>query len=159
MTVAPTETDVSALARDVIAEFLVRAEHKGIDLGLDAPDVLSVVTVPTLLHTILSNAVDNAIKYTPAGGEVTLALRESVGHVRLEVIDSGPGIPAAQRVDAFRPFHRLHDNDIEGTGLGLAIASEAATRIGATLGLHDRRDRSGLVFVVDLPDAMTVPSP
>lgn len=158
MTVAPAETDVSALARDVIAEFLVQAEHKGIDLGLDVPDALSVVTVPTLLHTILSNAVDNAIKYTPAGGEVTLALRESAGHVRLEVIDSGPGIPAAQRVDAFRPFHRLHDNDIEGTGLGLAIAREAATRIGATLGLHDRRDRSGLVFVVDLPDAMALTS-
>ncbi len=159
LAVTPAETDVSAVARDVIAEFLAQAEQKDIDLGFDGPEVMSTVTVPTLLRTILSNAVDNAIKYTPNGGEITLALRGSPGQIRLEVIDSGPGIPAAQREDAFKPFHRLHDNDVEGTGLGLAIASEAAARLGTTLSLHDRPDRDGLVFRVELSDATTSANP
>jgi two-component system, OmpR family, sensor kinase len=143
--------DVSALARELLAEFYPLAEKRGIDLGLDAPEKLLATTSGTMLRTILSNAIDNAIKYTPTGREVSLAVRDAPGGVCVDVIDSGSGIPAAERTSVFRPFRRLKGNGVEGTGLGLAIASEAAARLGATLSLHDRGDRQGLVFRLFLP--------
>lgn len=154
---APAESvDICALARELLAEFLPLAEQRGIDLGLDAPERIMTRTSPAMLRAILANALDNAIKYSPRGGDVTLVVRDVDGRVRCEVVDSGPGIPVAQRKDAFKPFHRLHGNDVGGAGLGLAIAHEAAARLGATLALRDRADRSGLVFGVELPRTAAV---
>ena len=144
--------DLGALARELVAEFHPVAQSRGIDLGLEAPDKLGIGSSRPLLRAILGNALDNALKYTPAGGEVTLRIEDRPGGARLEVVDSGPGMPPQRRDEVFKPFARLHHGDVGGAGLGLAIAQEAAARLGSRISLHDRGDgRQGLVLRVDLP--------
>ncbi|WP_051848898.1 sensor histidine kinase KdpD [Thiomonas sp. FB-Cd] len=124
---------------------------------MEAGDVPSVLSSARLLRTILGNAIDNALKYTPAGGEVTLRIVALGDGARCEIIDSGPGVEPSERAEAFKPFHRLAGQEIGGTGLGLAIAREAARRIGAQISLHDRADRrKGLVVRVDLPGVRAI---
>ncbi len=138
--------DVSALARDLIAQCLPAAEAKGIDLGLEEADRISLRAAPESLRSILGNALDNAIKYTPAGGEVTVRLRTDAEMAVVEVVDNGPGIPSAERERVFGAFYRLPGATGTGGGLGLAIARAAAARLGGELELKDRSDRPGLVF-------------
>ena len=150
---APRESvDLVALGRELLAMHFPVAEQRGIDLGMEAGDLPPVISSAGLLRTILGNAIDNALKYTPAGGEVTLRIAALGDGARCEIIDSGPGVEPSERAEAFKPFHRLAGQEIGGTGLGLAIAREAARRIGAHISLHDRADRrKGLVVRVELP--------
>ena len=155
---APRENvDLQALGRELLAMHFPVAEQRGIDLGMEAGDLPSVISSAHLLRTILGNAIDNALKYTPATGEVTLRIAALGDGARCEVIDSGPGVAPSARDQAFKPFHRLAGQEIGGTGLGLAIAREAARRIGAKISLHDRADgRQGLVVRVDLPGGRAI---
>jgi two-component system OmpR family sensor kinase len=138
--------DVASLAREVIAEYLPAARAKGVDLGMDEVESLQVEGAPETLRMIVGNAIDNAIRYTPRGGEVTLRLRRDADDAVIEVIDSGPGIAAAERERVFDPFHRLDGASGEGSGLGLAIARDAAARLGGEVSLHDRGAGAGLVL-------------
>ncbi|MDD5388632.1 MAG: ATP-binding protein [Gallionellaceae bacterium] len=140
-----TETNVSALARELIAENLPYAESKGIDLGLEENAPLTLRAAPDTLRLILKNALGNALKYTPEGGEVTLRLLSDNAGAVIEVVDNGPGIPATERERVFDAFYRL-PNSGEGSGLGLAITREAATRLGGDVSLHERQDGNGLAF-------------
>jgi two-component system sensor histidine kinase TctE len=109
----------------------------------------------TLLVEILSNLIDNGIRYNRRGGTVTVAIRAAGGGVDLSVRDDGPGIAAADRDRALERFVRLGDRHApDGSGLGLAVVRSAAARIGATLRLADAEP--GLVVLLHLPDA---PSP
>ena len=151
------DVDLVALGREVLAMHFPVAEQRGIDLGMEAADALSVLSSARLLRTILGNAIDNALKYTPVGGEVTLRIAALGDGARCEIIDSGPGVQPSERDEVFKPFHRLAGQEIGGTGLGLAIAREAARRIGARISLQDRDDRrKGLVLRVDLPGARAI---
>ena len=143
---AESVVDVSALARELIAQFLPAAEAKGIDLGLEEHDRLPLRAALEPLRLILGNALENAIKYTPAGGEVTLRLTTDAEMAVIEVADNGPGIPPAERKRVFDAFYRMPGTTGTGSGLGLAIAREAATRLGGELGLKERSDGPGLVF-------------
>jgi len=105
-----------------------------------------LAATPESLRLILRNGLENAIRYTPEGGEVTLRLAADAGEAIIEVIDNGPGIPAAERARAMEPFHRLASTGGEGSGLGLSIAREAAARLGGVLELAERRGGPGLVF-------------
>jgi two-component system, OmpR family, sensor kinase len=138
--------DVASLAREIIAEYLPAARAKGVDLGMDEVESLHVDGAPETLRMILGNAIDNAIRYTPRGGEVTLRLRRDADDAVIEVIDSGPGIAAAERERVFDPFRRLDGASGEGSGLGLAIARDAAARLGGEVSLHDRDAGTGLVL-------------
>lgn len=133
--------DVSAMSRELIAECLPLAEAKRIDLGLEESAPLKLNASPEILRMIVKNALDNALKYTPEGGVVTLTLLEDV----IEVADSGPGIPAGERDRVFLPFYRMLGANGEGSGLGLAIAKEAAAKLGGSLSLSDA-EGTGLVF-------------
>jgi two-component system sensor histidine kinase TctE len=79
-----------------------------------------------LLRELLGNLVDNAVKYTPAGGTVTIHCGQRDGHAFLEVEDDGPGIAPAERQHALERFYRVKGTEGEGNGLGLAIADEIA---------------------------------
>ncbi|MBE0622389.1 MAG: two-component sensor histidine kinase [Burkholderiales bacterium] len=138
--------DVPAMARELIAEYLPWAEAKRIDLGLDELASLAVPAAPEVLRLILKNALENALKYTPDGGEVTLRLRVDGGSAIIEVVDDGPGIPASERERVFDSFYRMPDATGEGSGLGLPIAREAAQRLGGAVSLHQREEGAGLVF-------------
>lgn len=138
--------DASALARDLIAEFHPMAEARGIDLGLEAHELTSLHSDPAALRLIIRNGLENALKYTPAGGEVTVRVARDGNDAVIEIVDNGPGIPLPERARVFEPFYRRAGETEEGSGLGLAIAREAAVGLGARLSLHDRQSGSGLVF-------------
>jgi two-component system OmpR family sensor kinase len=144
------EIDVTLLARDLIAQRLPEAEQRGLDLGLElglekrAPATLR--GNDAALRLILKNALENALRYTPRGGEVTVRIAADGEDLLIEVLDTGPGIPEAERERIFAPFYRIAGSEGEGSGLGLAIARDAATRLGGRISLHGRTDRTGTIF-------------
>ena len=141
-----SEVNVSAMARELIAEYLPLAEGKRIDLGLEETAPLSLYGERDALRIILKNALENAMKYTPEGGEVTFRLLSDGDNAAIEIVDNGPGIPVSERERAFDSFYRIPGSSGEGSGLGLAIAREAATRLGGALSLHEGREGRGLIF-------------
>lgn len=102
---------------------------------------------PTLLRELISNLVDNALKYTPAGGQVTLHCHSDEEAVLIEVADSGPGIPPAERERVFERFHRVAGTQPSGSGLGLPIAREIARSHGGTITIEDGPDGGSSVRV------------
>lgn len=140
-----SEISVSAMACELIAEYLPLAESKNIDLGLDEVTPFLLSADRGALRLMLSNVLENALKYTPEGGEVTLRLFSDETSVVIEIIDNGSGIPASEYRRVFDAFYRIPGSVGEGSGLGLAIAREAATRLGGTLSLHVRQENRGLV--------------
>ncbi|QIK38709.1 two-component sensor histidine kinase [Caldichromatium japonicum] len=138
--------DISALARELIADYLPTAESKGIDLGLDEDAKFTLPAAPESLRLIVGNALDNALKYSRAGGEVTLRLSTDNDTAIIEVLDDGPGIPPDECERVFDAFYRIAGTYESGSGLGLAIAREAAMRLGGSVSLSNRKDRSGAIF-------------
>jgi len=141
-----TLVNVSIMARELIAEYLPLANAKRIDLGLEEVVPLSVRTSSEVLRLIIKNALENALKYTPDDGEVTLRLFSESDSIVIEVLDNGPGIPRSDCERVFDSFYRLPGTVSEGTGLGLAIAREAANRLGGSVSVHQRYSGPGLVF-------------
>ena len=127
---APQAVDLAAVARDTVIELLPLAARKRIDLGYDGGTGVPVTVSgqPVLLREMVVNLVDNALRYTPEGGLVTVAVRrigaEAGGQVQLTVCDNGPGIPVEHHENVFRRFFRLDTGDTLGSGLGLSIVRE-----------------------------------
>jgi len=138
-----TRVDLAAVAREVVVEQAPHAEARGIDLGLDA-SAASVDGDPEGLRVALGNLVDNAIRYTPAGGKVDVRVRTEGDAAIAEVLDTGPGIPPEERERVLDRFHRSAGAPGSGGGLGLAIVREIATRHGAAIELRDREGGPGL---------------
>jgi two-component system sensor histidine kinase TctE len=106
----------------------------GIDLGAEA-EPASMKADSSLLDDLLSNLVDNALKYTPAGGSVTVCAGERNGKPFVAVEDTGRGIPASERQHVRQRFYRLPDSPGHGSGLGLAIVEEIARLYDGTLSI------------------------
>jgi len=132
--------DLSAIVGEVIAKFIDRALQVNIDLGVDSQPA-SIHADPSLLDDLLSNLVDNALKYTPAGGTVTASTGLQNGKPFLSVEDTGPGIPETERRRVRQRFYRLPNSPGHGSGLGLAIVDEIACLYDASMtitsGAHD----------------------
>jgi two-component system OmpR family sensor kinase len=143
--------DLAEVARSVIAEHAAIADGKGVELGLAAGAPAVVMGDAEALHILLGNLVDNAVRYTPPGGSVAVALSDIRHAVRLVVSDTGPGIPQEARSRVFDRFYRHDSSATTGSGLGLAIVREIATRHGATITLGDASPRGGLAVTVDFP--------
>lgn len=141
-----TTVDVSALVRELIGEHWDLAHAKGIDLGMEERVHMKICAAPDALRLILKNALDNALRYTPSNGEVTVRLGEEGNDAVIDIIDNGPGVAVAERERVFDPFFRVAGSSGEGSGLGLAIARDAAERLGGTVSLTTRSVGSGLVF-------------
>lgn len=139
-----TELRLDMLAVEVCADQGAAALEKNIALELDAPQPVVINGNAAMLRVLLRNLIDNAVRYTPAGGQVGVGVTARM----LTVSDSGPGIPAAQRADALRRLHRLAGQDIEGSGLGLSIVARIAELHGATLELADGIGQPGLAVRV-----------
>ena len=153
---------LAAVARQVGLELALPAVQKGIDLALDAEEGIdsSVTGQELLLHELVSNLVDNAIRYTPPGGSVQLRVGRQDGGVLLEVLDSGPGIAPEERDKVLMPFYRAQSTleaNPGGTGLGLAIVRDIASLHGATLTLDAGPDGHGLKAVVLFAPASHLP--
>jgi two-component system sensor histidine kinase TctE len=141
--------DLRAIAGEVIARFFDRALQLNIDLGADA-EPASILADPAIIDDLTSNLVDNALKYTPAGGSVTVSTGMENGRPFLAVEDTGPGIPESERQRVRQRFYRLPNSPGHGSGLGLAIVDEIAQMYGAsfeiTAGANGLGTKAKLLF-------------
>ncbi|HEV3226939.1 MAG TPA: ATP-binding protein, partial [Acidimicrobiales bacterium] len=121
-------------------------------LDVDVPETLPRVHVdPTLLERAVANLVDNALSFAPPGDRVRVEAGAVRDEVHLRVVDTGPGIPAAERDRVFRPFQRLGDRpNGAGVGLGLAVAKGFVNAVGGELDIEDTPG-GGCTMVVTLP--------
>jgi two-component system, OmpR family, sensor histidine kinase TctE len=143
--------DLQAIVGEVAAKFFDRALQSNIDLGVEAQPA-SVHADPSLLDDLLSNLVDNALKYTPAGGVVTVRTGRKNGKAYLAVEDDGPGIPEAERPRVRQRFYRLPNSPGHGSGLGLAIVEEIAGLYGASVTLESGAQGRGTLVLVRFKD-------
>ncbi len=151
------EVDLSEIVADVYRSQSPRARARQIDLRLDAPQPLPVYGDPDRLTQVFTNLVDNALTYTPSGGEVHLATRAVDGSAEGAVSDTGPGIPEAELPRVFERFYRLEKSrargeDGRGSGLGLAIVSELVAAQGGQVSVSSEVGR-GTAFIVRFPSA------
>ena len=114
---------------------------KQMDIGYEEPpQPVEVEGNVVMLREMLSNLIDNAIRYTPTGGRITVRVRLDEGNldlVHLEVEDTGLGIPPAERQRVVERFYRILGREGDGSGLGLAIVREIVTMHGGTLAIED----------------------
>ena len=140
---AKQRLDLVQILSEAIQDSVPRALEKHIDLGYDGPppgESASMLEAnPTLIKELVRNLLDNALNYTPDGGQVTARLLTDRfgGVIVLLVEDSGPGIAAAERELVFQPFYRALGTNVDGSGLGLAIVQEIARQHGATVSVED----------------------
>ncbi|UXY14358.1 sensor histidine kinase [Chitiniphilus purpureus] len=143
--------DLAKLIRELTAEAVPRALAAGMDLGCDSPlQEAPINGNSALLRELFVNLVENAIKYIPRGGNITVRLNRTDGQYVVEVEDDGPGIPDEQKPRVFERFYRVNQNDGNGCGLGMAIVKEIAERHHGTVGLLDAQPH-GLIVRVELP--------
>jgi two-component system sensor histidine kinase TctE len=151
---APRQHDVDLIdvVKQVLEESATVAQAKNIDLGFELYGGPAVVhAMPAMLHELVANLVDNALRYTPAGGVVTAMVETRENANVLRIADDGPGIPFGERDHVFERFYRLRQDRSDGCGLGLPIVREIATASGATVRLSDAPTGSGLVVTVTFP--------
>ncbi len=154
---APTKDamlDLQALVEEVFERYCIPAAEKGLDLQLATADTpLSILADPEEIDRALTNLVSNAVKYTPKGGTITLTLRRQDRNARLQVTDSGIGIPEEALSKLFQEFYRAPNARAQvkqGTGLGLVITKEIITRYGGTIRVSSVEGQ-GTTFTVMLP--------
>lgn len=145
------DVDLKALAADVVETFEPVAEEAGLRLALEASDGPAIVRGERqLLAQALGNLLDNAVKYVPSGGRVTVRVRPGDASTRLEVADDGPGVPAEFRARAFERFTRVETSrTTPGSGLGLSLVRAVARLHGGDVTLGDASP--GLVVGIELP--------
>ena len=147
----PINVDLNEVIAGSLEQVMPMAIAKEIDLGV-ADSVPAMVTAdPDEIRTLVTNLVENAVRYTPDGGTVDVSLRQRDSHVDLQVRDTGPGIPEHLLEQVFGRFAKVDGSDGEGSGLGLSLVRAIAERCGATATLANRRDRRGLVATVAFP--------
>lgn len=167
----PQEVNLARLARETVRDFVPKAMDKHIDLGYEGPDDgdalpmpedVRLMGQPLLVRELVRNLTDNALQYTPAGGSVTVrVMADPFGQVVvLQVEDTGPGIPEAERALVLQPFYRALGTEVDGSGLGLAIVNEIVQQHGAEMTIEDARPRAaatvqgigcGALFTVRFP--------
>jgi two-component system, OmpR family, sensor histidine kinase TctE len=167
--------DLAAITREVVRDFVPRAIERRIDLGYEGPETFLLASnentpdtggamqgghqparlfgEPVLLGELVRNLVDNALRYTPAGGTVTARVRcePLLAQVQLQVEDTGPGIAPSERDLVFQAFYRNAETDAEGSGLGLAIVREVVLRHGGHVSVADAPHGPGALFTLVFP--------
>ncbi len=145
--------DLAGVARELADGVASRAEQAGVELTLDvAPEALPVPLDRTRLQTVLANLLDNAVKFTPEGGTVSLTVRREGADAVATVADTGVGIPDEEQREVFERFHRARNvSAYPGNGLGLAIVKAAVDRAGGTVTFAS--SEAGTTFRVLLPVA------
>lgn len=132
--------DLAAVTTEVVRDFVPQALERRIDIGYEGLPAAGGCTLhghPMLLREMVANLVDNALRYTPVGGTVTARVLREDAALLLQIEDDGPGIPADEREEVFRPFYRALDSAVDGSGLGLAIVQQIAQQHGAQITVAD----------------------
>lgn len=143
--------ELSGLVRRVVADEAPQALGKQQAIEVDAAAPCSVPAEPTLLAVLVRNLVDNAIRYSPVGARVQVALTAANGRVRLSIDDSGPGMAEADLARIGERFFRALGSDASGSGLGWSIVRRIAAVLGAELHVGRSTALGGLSVVVEWP--------
>jgi two-component system OmpR family sensor kinase len=144
-------TDLDAALTEICTLYRSVALERRVKLVLDARAAATVPGDARHLALLVGNLLDNALRYTPAGSAVTVKSLANGDAAQLLVEDEGPGLAASKLEKVFERFYRAPGDSTEGSGLGLATARSIASRLGGTVTLKNRVDRSGLVACVILP--------
>jgi two-component system sensor histidine kinase TctE len=144
--------DLRAVASEAASDWVPRARERDIDLGF-ALDRAEIDGDPVLLSELVNNLLDNALRYTPAGGAVTVRTGRNSGTPFLSVEDNGPGVPASERSRVLERFYRIPGTPGDGSGLGLAIVHEVVARHDGMLEIDTPSGHSGARFSVRFPGA------
>jgi len=144
---------LNPLLHTVIADHVPLAAEKRIDLGLVRDDPACLMGDVNSLHILFDNLLENAIRYTPEGGTVDVQITNTPDTIQVEILDTGPGIPPAERTRVFDRFYRREGTNTPGSGLGLAIVKTIAEKHRAQIALHDRDHGPGLVVCLTFPRA------
>lgn len=159
--IVPEAVDPALIANRIRRTFQDEAVEKGVEFKMVVPDELpSIQGDAGMIEQMLENLVSNAIKYTPAEGSVSVAFSRANHTVKIEVSDTGIGIPQADRSRLFEDFFRAENAravEAHGTGLGLAIVKEIVDRHGGRI-MVESEEGFGTIFVVHLPLARQEPS-
>jgi two-component system OmpR family sensor kinase len=145
--------EMASLLTSVIADHALLAAEQEIDLGLVRADPGCILGDADSLRLLFANLLENALRYTPAGGTVDITLTNDAQALQVEVSDTGPGIPPAEAARVFDRFYRGANTRVPGSGLGLAIVKTIAERHQATVTLRPHPDGPGLVVCVTFPHA------
>lgn len=143
--------DLAEDVRRAVNDITDRCAAAGITCQITACASSSVERDETSMRLVLQNLLDNAIKYTPTGGHIEVALGHFGDRARVTVTDSGCGIPAAELSRIFERFHRAGPDHIGGTGLGLALVREIVQAHGGQVRAESPGEGRGSRFTVDLP--------
>ncbi len=149
-----TRFALDELAREVVAELVPLADARRIDLGMSEAQTVFVRGERDAVATLTRNLVDNAVRYTPAGGRVDVSVERSPAtpaQALIRVMDNGPGIAREERERVFDRFYRRPGTRSPGSGLGLAIVTAIAAAHGATVELGQGADGRGLAVTVAFP--------
>ena len=160
----PTVVAVLPVMRRVLEDLLPLADQKRLNLGIsaapglthdaEADERIRVAADEMALYTLLRNLADNAIRYTPAGGQIDLWVDRHGTEVVMAVQDNGPGIPAEERARVVDPFYRVLGTGESGSGLGLSIVDTLVGNLKGRLRLDDAAGHAhGLLAEVTLPAA------
>lgn len=146
-------TDLRPLLAEVADTFSQEAVERGVALTVEAPPTLPAAADDARVAQVLHNLVSNAIKFTPAGGQVTVAGNVQDDHVLISVTDTGVGLSPDQAQQLFQPFSRVHrdEHKAPGTGLGLYISRGLVEWHGGTLAVESAGPGAGSRFTVRLP--------
>lgn len=151
--------DVCVIAAEVIADLRQPADSDAISLKLECPESIVITAVKRLVHEIIFNLCDNAIKYNVKGGSVAIRLESEDNKCMITVSDTGIGIPAEHQSRVFERFYRVdksHSKSSGGTGLGLSIVKHAVACLNGSIRLSSGIGK-GTEVIVSLPKAVEKP--
>ena len=143
--------NLNQLAQECTVNWVQMALEKNIDLGYEGASAAVVQGDAASLMEMLNNLIDNAIRYTPTGGHITVSVSVAQQGAELSVEDNGPGIEPQHRERVFERFYRILGSGQSGSGLGLAIVAEVAKRHGAELKLEEGKGGKGTRISVRFP--------
>jgi two-component system, OmpR family, sensor histidine kinase TctE len=150
--VAFETVDLRLIAQEVTADWISAALKKEIDLGFSSADKTTLIQGnAVLLRELMNNLIDNAIRYTPTGGNITAGLKQENSELIFYVQDNGMGISAENQPLIFERFYRVLGTQQEGCGLGLTIVQEIAERHHATVSIACEGEGKGTLFSVSFP--------
>jgi signal transduction histidine kinase len=136
--------DVGDIARDAVGLSAGRAHHRNVALTAEISQGLPMVSAdPDRLQRVILNLLDNGIKFTPGGGQVTLTARQKGGEIEISVQDTGPGMSDETRARAFEPYYRGEGG---GAGLGLTIARATVEAHGGRMDIESGETQGSRVW-------------
>ncbi|MFZ2159985.1 MAG: ATP-binding protein [Bradyrhizobium sp.] len=155
----PDTIEAAVLIRMTVSAAASIAATKGIRLATEVEEGVQVTVRSSEVQLVVSNLVDNAVRYTGPEGQVHIKGQRTGNIFAIEITDTGCGIPEAALPYIYDRFFRAAPQDVDGTGLGLAIAKAAADRNGMRMQIRNRKDSRGVVATVEIPFTDDQPSP